>query len=113
MSARAVIRLGDERMNSTETKYAEMLDLRARVGEICSYRFQALTLRLGDDLRYTPDFLVHMPDGELHFHEVKGGFIREDARVKLFAAAEQWPYFRFFLCQFERRTGWTITEVKR
>lgn len=76
------------RMNGTEAEYARLF-LGQRV-----HGFEEITLRLGDDLRYTPDFWV-LGDGDvLEFHEVKG-FWRDDARVKIRAAAERYPHFRF------------------
>lgn len=104
-------------MNKTEIRYGLMLEARRRVGEILAYEFGALTLRLGDDLRYTPDWLVWLvSDGNgrpvIELHEVKGGFIRDDARVKLHAAAKQFPMFTFRKCQFTKGS-WTITEVER
>lgn len=111
MTVHAVVRIDDPRMNKTELAYSQLLNQRVAVGEIINWRFQEITLRLGDDLRYTPDFLVRMPNRELHLHEVKG-FMRDDARVKLYAAAAQWPIFKFWLCKFVRRIGWEITEVK-
>lgn len=111
MNARAVIRLDDPRMNRTELAYSQLLDQRISAREIINWRFQEITLRLGDDLRYTPDFMVRMPDRELHLHEVKG-FMRDDARVKLYATAAQWPIFKFWLCTFNKRDGWTIKQVK-
>ena len=80
-------------MNTLETQHAGTLELRKRAGEILDYWFEALTFKLADDCRYTPDFLVMLPDGELEVHEVKGHF-EDDAKVKLRVAADKFP-FRF------------------
>lgn len=101
-------------MNATEREYADRLDVLRSAGQISAFWYESVTLKLGADLRYTPDFMVMLEDGSIEVHEVKGTFIRDDARVKLLAAAERFP-FRFFLCV--RRTkklggGWEITEVK-
>lgn len=106
--ARAVITQPE--MNRTEEKYAWVLEGRKLAGEIQQYGFEKLTLKLGADCRYTPDFFVVNRDGEIEFHEVKG-FFRDDAKVKIKVAAESFP-FRFFLARFSR-DGWTVTEIRR
>jgi len=98
------------RMNRTEADYAIVLEARYRRGEIAEYHFEAITLRLGADCRYTPDFLVVLADGTVEFAEVKG-FMRGDAQVKIKAAAAIYP-FRFRLIRRDGRTGWKIEEVK-
>lgn len=106
-------------MNKTETRYAStVLDPLRLAGEIVSYQYEAATLKLGPDLRYTPDFLViPMPTVAIgifnstssvqcapivEFHEVKGGFTRDDALVKIKAAAQQFPHFVFKLCRYQK-----------
>lgn len=100
-------------MNGTESDYASILEARRRAGEIIEYHYEALTLKLADNTRYTPDFLVMTALGELELHEVKGGFIREDGWQKLKIAAGMFP-FRFFLCQKLAKKdggGWKIKGV--
>jgi hypothetical protein len=76
------------RMNATEADYA-----RTFLGT-SPHGFEEITLRLGDDCRYTPDFWVLGPDDVLEFHEVKGHW-RDDAKVKIRTASEKYPQFRF------------------
>jgi len=99
-------------MNKTEAAWANQLEARRKVGEILSWRFEGLTLKLAPGLRYTPDFEVVMPNGLIQFHETKGGYAREDAVVKLKTAAVIFPEFRFFLCR-RIRTEWIVEEVAR
>ena len=80
MKAKATLRAPE--MNKTEEKYAWLLEVRRRAGEITRYDFGKVTFKLGDDCRYTPDFMVVRSDLVIEFHEVKGGFEREDAMVK-------------------------------
>lgn len=87
-------RTAAERMNKTEAAYAQHLDLLQRAGLIRSWRFEAITLKLADGTRYTPDFLVEVYDRTPELHEVKG-FWRDDALVKYRVAAELFPMFRF------------------
>lgn len=101
-------------MNATEADYAWRLDARMRHGEIVAWRYEAITLRLAERTTYTPDFLVLKPDGAVELYEVKGGFIREDANVKLKVAAAQYPWFRFLLVRAAGRKGariWSAVEV--
>ncbi len=103
----------DQGMNKTEAEYAGMLEERRLRGEVAWWRYEAITLKLADNTRYTPDFLVMLPDGVLEIHETKGGFIREDGWLKLKVAAALFP-FRFFLCQKASKKdggGWSIKGV--
>ncbi len=77
------------RMNSYEAEYEALF-----LGQLV-HGYEAITLRLGADCRFTPDFFVIAGDDVLEFHEVKGSFIRDDAKVKLRVAAEMYPMFRF------------------
>lgn len=100
-------------MNKTEAEYAGMLEARRLRGEVAWWRYEAITLKLADNTRYTPDFLVLLPDGALEIHETKGGYIREDGWLKLKVAAALFP-FRFFLCQKASKKdggGWSIKGV--
>ena len=94
-------------MNGTERKMAEHLEGMKHRGEIIDYRFESMTLKLAKDTRYTPDFMVMMPDGEIQFWEVKG-FWHDDARVKIKVAAALFP-FVFIGCRLtpkKRGGGW-------
>jgi hypothetical protein len=96
-------------MNKTEAEYSTILEAQKRVGQIESYDYEVMTLKIAHDCRLTPDFLVINSLGEIELHEIKGGLIREDAAVKLKVAASRFP-FRFKLCQ-KKGKNWTITEV--
>lgn len=100
-------------MNGLERSYAEtVLAPRKMAGEIIEWWFEAITFKLADDCRYTPDFLVLLADQSLECHETKG-FMRDDAQVKLKIAAQMFP-FKFVLCKKEtKKQGgkWIIVEV--
>jgi len=106
------IALGRNRnqMNKTEAAHAAELELRKRLGEIQEYLWQPLRLKLAPDCTYEPDFLVLMADCSIEFHEVKGGFITDDALAKVRVAAERFPFFVFRLYQYTRR-GVKIKEL--
>lgn len=88
-------------MNKTEAAYAEVLDLRRLAGEVDSWMFEPIKLRLADNTYYSPDFGVVLADGTLELHEVKavngnGTWLWEPAaRVKIKVAAEQYTWFIF------------------
>jgi hypothetical protein len=94
-------------MNKTEKAYALALESRRRMGLIASWRYERVTLKLADDTRYTPDFWVVEPDGTTLFEEVKG-FWREDAKVKIKVAAEQFPEFTFRSVELAKNGDWHI-----
>ncbi len=102
----ALGRLKPGAMNKTEAEYAQMLELRKRAGEVLWWAFEPFKIRLADRTFYDVDFGVMLADGRLEVHEVKGGFITDDGRVKLKIAAEHFPA-QFFLCQ-KTRGAWTV-----
>lgn len=79
-------------MNGLERRYHDLLHLLYLDGQILDVAFEPERLRLADCTFYIPDFRIIRPDGIVEFHEVKGGFWREDARVKIKTAAEAHPY---------------------
>jgi len=89
----ALGRLKSGTMNKTEAEYAQRLEYGKHTGAILWYKFEAITLKLADDTRYTPDFAVLIAGGEFQLHEVKG-FWQDDAKVKIKVAASMFP-FRF------------------
>ena len=97
-------------MNKTEEAYSLILEAKKRNGDIREYAYESLTLKLAKDTRLTVDFMVIASDDTLEMHEVKGGFVREDAWMKLKIAAQLFP-FRFRLAQFKNKS-WTISEVE-
>lgn len=97
-------------MNKTEGRYAQLLEARRLAGEIREYSWERVTLRLAEDVRYTPDFFVVTVARELQFHEVKGPLVQDDARVKFRCAVELFPEFRFFWCESRgRKDPFTVT----
>ena len=87
----------EDRLNKTEREFLSRL--RNDVyGHMQHIGIQSLTLQLGFDCRYTPDFWTRMQGGDFRLWEVKG-FMRDDARVKLHAAARMFPFWTFVLVQ--------------
>lgn len=90
-------------MNKLERRYSQQLELRRLAGEIVWWGYEAIKLRLAERTYFTPDFVLQPPIGRLEIHETKG-FWREDARLKMKAAAELFP-FRFVGVQDAGRRG--------
>ena len=78
-------------MNKTEAAYGDRLELQRSAGEVLWYRYEGITLKLAQDTRYTPDFVVMNREGILECHEVKG-FWRDDAKVKIKVASSIYPF---------------------
>lgn len=99
-------------MNKLESSYASHLEVLKRIGDIVDWKYESVKLKIGvKTCWFCPDFWVIMPNGENHFHEVKGPFFRDDAKVKLKSAALQYPYFKFFLCQKDAGR-WRVTRIE-
>ena len=100
--------------NQTEADYGALLEMRKVAGDIEDYHFEAITFKLGDNCRYTPDYMVEFYDKHKEIHEVKG-FWRDDARVKIKWAAEKFRGFDFIAVQKKKKKdggGWKIEEIK-
>lgn len=102
-------------MNKTEQEYANVLTAQG-----IKHRFEAITLRLADNTRFTPDFQCFDDEGYIEFREVKAErsdgklLIEDDAAVKIKVAAEMYPEFKFVLCSKATKKnggGWTMKEV--
>jgi len=96
----------ENRLNKTERAYLAHL----RMLGFPWIGVQNITLKLGDDCRYLPDFSVITANGEMEFHETKG-FMRPQALVKLKVAARSFPMFRFIVVR-RVKGGWTHSPVK-
>ncbi len=78
---------------------------------------QAITLRIANGCRYTPDFIRvwrYEVKHEITAHsilayEVKG-FMRDDAAVKLKVAASLYPWIKFHLVT-KKKGSWLIQEI--
>ena len=101
-------------MNKTESEYAERLNARMLAGEILTFEFEAVKLKLADLCFYTPDFYVLNTDGTLEFIDVKGGGpIDDKSIVKVKCAAEKFWQFTFAIEQKQSKKNgghWKRTE---
>jgi hypothetical protein len=93
-------------MNRLEARYAQVLELRRRAGDILWYDYEVLKFKLAPRTYFTPDFPVLTVLG-LELHEVKGHW-EDDARVKIKVAAQLFP-FSFLAVQWCGETWQTET----
>ena len=107
-------------MNKVETRYSQHLETRKIAKEVEWFAYEAMTFKIGHDVRYTPDFVVMLTDGTIEAHEVKGVkrdkvtqeetfFSMDDAKLKIRVAAAKFPMFRFAIA-FPGRDGWVEVE---
>ena len=100
----ALGRLKSGVMNKTESEYATFLEAQKRAGKIQHYLFEGYTLKLAQDTRYTPDFMVLTNDGIMQFHEVKG-YWTDDAKVKVKVASDKFPHEFVIVKKLAKKDG--------
>jgi hypothetical protein len=116
VKSKPVSGLPHSRMNKGEAAYAEHLRIRVASGEVVSFAFEAVRLKLADRCTILPDFFVRMKDGSIEFHEVKGRkgetfYCKEDAMIKLKVAARLYPFWTFRIVWPAPGAGWRQREV--
>lgn len=80
--------------------------------QIARWRYEPLTFRLANGVRYTPDFVTTDFAWQLRCYEVKGPYCRDDARIKLRVAAAQFTEIEWFLATRPDRSGpWLVERV--
>ena len=94
----------DKPMTKLEEDYGHELE---RQGRGRQYP-QAITLKLANGLRYTPDWAI---PSERLFVEVKGKHAWDDAIAKLKSAAHEHPWATFWLVWRNKETGAWQTQV--
>lgn len=100
--------------SKAEALYAAELDARLRAGEILAWEYEPWSMKLTEarvingktrpGVRYTPDFVVVLPDSRIRIVEVKG-FQREAAIARFKVAAEKWPCFEWKMVR-RKWSGW-------
>ena len=90
------------KMTGPERKHAAYLDALLRKGEIISYFFEAVKVRLADRCLYLPDFFVVYADGSMGFEEIKGVRVWEDSIIKFKVAKDRYPWFRWSMYQYSK-----------
>lgn len=99
------------KMNGTERAYSDFLLSQRIAGEVRWFDFQPITILLGPDCRFTPDFLILFSDGRLELHDTKGAkkikagrkagektyYAEEDATIKARITARRLPIPIYFV----------------
>lgn len=100
-------------MNKTERRFMEeVLEPLLATRSIARYAFEPLKFRLAGRTFYTPDFLVSAAWGRRPaMVDVKGGYIREDASIKIKVAAAAFPEFRWMLACYSEGRTWRLYDV--
>lgn len=80
----------EEKLNKTEKDYLEYL----RRMQPQWIGIQCITLKLGHDCRYTPDFWA-LDETGLRAIDTKGKHVWEDSLIKLRTAARMYPFIHF------------------
>lgn len=107
--ARNRIRQNSAGLNKTEQRFKEWVE--ANFPDRLLFT-QAVTLRIANGCRYTPDF-VSFHDNCLAAYEIKGPHAWDDAIVKLKVAAAQFTFIHFTLVSWSRADGvWRMEGVK-
>lgn len=97
-------------MNRYEAAYAEVLTADPSVFE---WWFEKMRFVIGEKCSLTPDFVIQRTSGALEIHDVKGGFVRDDALVKLKVVASVFPYPVYMAIKRPKRDGggWELKRV--
>lgn len=102
-------------MNKTEATYSDHLQALQQSGKIIWWAYEAITLKLAHDTRWTPDFIIQYPDGEVVLHEVKGSkfVFQEASKVRVKVTQTLFPFRVFVVLPRTQKMGggWDITEI--
>ena len=100
--------------NKTEASYrSEVLDRQAAFGALVSIAYEALTVRLANGHRYTPDWVCRTAAGLTICIEVKGTYrmhSHQRARLAFDQAALEWPAWRWIWAEKQAGGGWRMIE---
>lgn len=100
--------------NKTEASYRyEVLDRQAAAGLLASIAYEALTVRLANGHRYTPDWVCRTVAGLTICIEVKGTYrmhSHQRARLAFDQAALEWPAWRWIWAEKQTGGGWRMVE---
>lgn len=90
-------------LNKNETSRLAYL---RRLPNVHNVKAQAVTVKIGDRCRFTPDFFYYDSNRErLVLEDVKGKHVWEDSRIKVKTAARMFPEFTFIVAH-KNATGW-------
>jgi hypothetical protein len=94
--------------SKTEREYAGTLEARKLAGEIRLWRYEPFSMELAEGVRFRPDFEVVHNDGHIELVEVKGPYVREDARIKFRVAVDKYVEYSWLWAQRQKGGVWDI-----
>lgn len=108
LEPKSAFKIPEEKLNKLETRWFAVLRTRYPNPGV-----QNITLRLSDDLRYTPD--LNSNQLPLVFFETKGLHrFREKGILKLRWAAREYPFFDFVLVEWDNSLSrWIETPISK
>lgn len=112
--ARGRTRYTPGQMNKLEQEYALHLEMYKQAGEVHSYYFEPVNLRLAKGCFYKPDFMIFRPDGAMEFHDTKGHFENE-SKVRMKVVATTYPEFMFVVVRKRKKKdggGFSYEEIQ-
>lgn len=97
--------------NKGEAAFARVLEFEKQQGRVLWFGFEKIKLRIGKKCWLTIDYFVFFSDGTVEAIDVKGRkgdgyYCREDAKVKLRAAASLFPIFRVAVVWPQKGGSW-------
>lgn len=92
-------------MNKTEKRFSLILEDAKQDGKILDWKFESVSLKIAENTRYNPDFVVTLKSGRWQAFEIKG-FLRDDAAVKFKVACGLFPEITFTMIREKRGGGW-------
>jgi hypothetical protein len=93
--------------STAELAMERQLDFMKAAGQIVSWEYEPIRLRIGDGAWYKPDFMVELPNKRIRLIETKGKFKWAAAIVRFKAAKKQYPMFEFEMWE------WSENQWKR
>jgi hypothetical protein len=109
-------------MTKVEERFASYLNLLKSVGKIEDWKFEPMSIKIADGVRYNPDFeivgkeFITMAEIKPGSRDKKTGQVKpfsmdDGYRTKIYVAAEKYPEFRWLLIWDDKNGGWMEREI--
>jgi hypothetical protein len=92
--------------NKTETEFGLILEAQKRRGDILFYSYEGFSLRWGDGMRYTPDYIVFVDNAPIKLVEVKGAHIWDRDIVRFKGCRAEWKQWFEFEMHQKKQGSW-------
>lgn len=93
----------EQKLNKAERAFLAVLRAEQRLGNVSWIGIQNITIKIGDDCRFTPDFWAIVA-GKLKAYDVKAAWkgnkphVEDDAKAKIQVAARTYRFIEFVTC---------------